>query len=139
MNCVVTREIVSIDHVAIKVVDIERSLRFYHDQLGLPICDYDRFVDGELPFVSLTVGGGQLVLYPKRGSDIAIDDKEHVCLVIRSASDDSQHALEDLVTDLVDGGITIEEKPKLKLGAIGVGWSVTVRDPDDRLVELKMY
>ena len=52
-----TIDVVDIDHVAIRVSDLDESLEFYRDLLGLETRDRDRFEDGEVPFVAVVAGG----------------------------------------------------------------------------------
>ena len=40
--------VTGLDHVAVSSGDLERSLRFYHDLLGLPIRDQGETSDGEI-------------------------------------------------------------------------------------------
>ena len=35
-------DVVDLDHVAVRVTDLDRALEFYHDFLGLPVRDRDR-------------------------------------------------------------------------------------------------
>lgn len=134
-----TRDSINFDHVAITVSDVERSMRFYHDRLGLPVCDDVRAASGDLPFVSLAVGNGLLALYPRERSEVAVDDTEHICLALPSDAEGARQALENVVSEFSSAGIEVEGEPKRKYGAEGMGWSLTVRDPDGRMVELKVY
>ncbi|MDX1745727.1 MAG: VOC family protein, partial [Halobacteriales archaeon] len=52
-----TLEVVDIDHIALRVSDIDEALAFYHDTLGLPVRDQDKFAAGDLPFVAVVAGG----------------------------------------------------------------------------------
>lgn len=131
-------EVTDLDHVAIRVSDIDRALEFYHDLLGLPIRDRERFEAGEVPFVAVVAGGRHLHLV---STDEPFDaDGEHVCLLVRSADTDSREAIDDLLDDLREAGVEIEDgEPYERFGAYGRDWAAYVRDPDGRRVELKPH
>ncbi len=131
-------DIVDLDHVAIRVTDIDRALAFYHDLLGLPIRDRDRFADDEVPFVAVVAGGRHIHLVPtEEPIDVA---GEHLCLLVRSADMDSRAELESLLETVEDAGYEAEaDEPKKRYGAYGRDWAAYVRDPDGRRVELKTH
>lgn len=131
-------EVSDIDHVAIRVGDIDHSLDFYHDLLGLPIRDREKFASDELPFVAVVAGGRHLHLVP---TDEEFDvDGEHVCLLFRSDETDSREAIEDFLDELREASVEVEDgEPRERLGAYGRDWAAYVRDPDGRRVELKFH
>lgn len=131
-------EVSDLDHVAIRVGDIDRALDFYHDLLGLPIRDREKFENDELPFVAVVAGGRHLHLVP---TDEEFDaDGEHVCLLFRSDDTDTREAMEDFLDRLREAGVEVEDgEPRERLGAYGRDWAAYVRDPDGRRVELKFH
>lgn len=131
-------DVVDMDHVAIRVSDLDRALGFYRDLLGLPVRDRERYEAGEVPYVAVVAGGRHLHLVP---TDEPFDpDGEHVCLLVRSAEVDSREELEALLDDLRERGVEIEEgEPYRRYGAYGRAWAAYVRDPDGRRVELKLH
>jgi len=131
-------DVVDIDHVAIRVTDLDRALDFYHDLLGLSVRDRDRFAAGEVPYVAVVAGGRQIHLVP---TDEPIDvGGEHVCLLVRSETVDAKADLESLLEALTENGIEVESgEPRTRYGAYGRAWAAYVRDPDGRRVELKMH
>jgi catechol 2,3-dioxygenase-like lactoylglutathione lyase family enzyme len=131
-------DIVDIDHVAIRVTDLDRALAFYHDLLGLPMRDRKRYEAGEVPYVAVVAGGRHIHLVP---TDEEIDvGGEHICLLVRSDDVNSQGELEDLLAELRDEGIEVEDgEPYKRYGAYGRAWAAYVRDPDGRRVELKLH
>jgi glyoxylase I family protein len=131
-------DVVDIDHVAIRVSDLDSALSFYHDLLDLPIRDRDRYEAGEVPFVAVAAGGRHIHLVP---TDEEIDvSGEHLCLLIRSDDVDSRDELDSLLDDLRSRGITVEEgEPVTRYGAYGRAWAAYVRDYDGRRVELKVH
>ena len=131
-------DVVDIDHVALRVSDIDNALSFYRDTLGMGVRDRDRFERGETPFVAVVAGGRQLHLVP---TDEEVDvGGEHVCLLLRSSERDTRAEAEALVSELRDAGYDVEDgEPHLRYGAYGYDPAVYVRDPDGRRVELKLH
>ena len=131
-------DVVDLDHVAVRVNDLDRALGFYHDLLELPVRDRERYRAGEVPYVAVVAGGRHIHLVP---TDEEIDvGGEHICLLLRSSSVDSRGELEDLLDRLRAEGIEIEDgEPYKRYGAYGRAWAAYVRDPDGRRVELKIH
>jgi catechol 2,3-dioxygenase-like lactoylglutathione lyase family enzyme len=131
-------DVVDMDHVAVRVRDIDRALAFYHDLLGMPVRDRERFEAGEVPYVAVVAGGRHLHLVP---SDDAVDvGGEHVCLLLRSDGTGTRAELDALLDDLRDAGVEVEAgEPHERYGAYGRDWAAYVRDPDGRRVELKLH
>lgn len=131
-------DVSDIDHVALRVGDIDEALGFYHGFLGLPIRDTDAFEAGDLPFATVVTGGRHLHLFPSDGPIETGND--HVCLLVRSDDTDTRAAMERLIGEIESAGYTVEDgEPEERLGAYGRDWAVYVRDPDGRLVELKLH
>ncbi len=131
-------EVTDIDHVALRVSDIDEALGFYHGVLGLPIRDRDKFEAGDLPFVAVVAGGRHLHLFPTE--DPIEPGNDHVCLLLRCNDVDTRAAMDSLLTDLDEAGVEVEpDEPVERLGAYGRDWAAYVRDPDGRIVELKLH
>ena len=132
-------DIVDIDHVAIRVTDLDRALAFYHGLLGLPVRDRERYDEDEVPYVAVVAGGRHLHLVPTDEDDIDVGG-EHVCLLVRSDDVDSRDELDALLERLRDHDIEVEDgEPRKRYGAYGRAWAAYVRDPDGRRVELKIH
>ena len=131
--------VTDLDHVAIRVTDLDAALGFYRDALGLEIRDRDRYEREALPFVSAVTGGRHLHLFPT--DDDAIDvGNDHVCLLVRTDETDTREAAERYLDDLRAAGVEVEpDEPRERLGAYGRDWAAYVRDPDGRVVELKFH
>jgi len=131
-------DVVDIDHVAIRVSDLNRALEFYSDLLDMETRDRDRYDAGEVPYVAVVAGGRHIHLVP---TDEEFDvGGEHLCLLVRSEHVDSRAELDALLDRLRDRGVTVESgEPYRRYGAYGRAWAAYVRDPDDRRVELKMH
>ena len=132
-------DIVDIDHIAIRVTDLDQSLEFYHGLLGLPVRDRERFDADEVPYIAVVAGGRHIHLVPTDGDEIEVGG-EHICLLVRSDDVESQQELEELLSSLREHGIEAEEgEPYKRYGAYGRAWAAYVRDPDGRRVELKIH
>jgi len=131
-------DVVDLDHVAIRVSDLDRALEFYHDLLGLEIRDRERFEDGAVPYVAVVAGGRHIHLVP---TDEPIDvGGEHLCLLLRSAEMETKDEIQELLAELREKGVTVEDgEPYKRYGAYGRDWAAYVRDPDGRRVELKLH
>ena len=131
-------DVVDLDHVAIRVSDLDRALSFYHDLLGMEIRDRERYEAEEVPYVAVVAGGRHVHLVPTDG-EIDVGG-EHICFLLRSSEVDSRKELEGLLDRLREEGVEVEEgEPYRRYGAYGRAWAAYVRDPDGRRVELKIH
>ena len=110
------------------VDDVERSVAWYHDVLGLEVLRLDEWRARRVPFPSVRVNEGTII-------DILAGDRtgtnlDHVCLVI---------APTDLGAVAASGRFDVVEGPATRWGARGDGTSLYVRDPDGNVVELRHY
>ncbi|WP_117590955.1 VOC family protein [Haloprofundus halophilus] len=130
--------VVDVDHVAIRVSDIDRALSFYRDLLGMEVRDRERFESGEVPYVAVVAGGRHVHLVPT-DDDIDVGG-EHICLLLRSNEMETEAEIETLLSELREEGVEVEEgEPYERYGAYGRDWAAYVRDPDGRRVELKLH
>jgi len=131
-------DVVDLDHVAIRVTDLEQSLAFYRDLLGMEVRDRERYANDEVPYVAVVAGGRHIHLIPDEGPiDVG---GEHICLMLRSAEMETGAEIEQFLEDLRAAGVDVEEgEPYRRYGAYGRDWAAYVRDPDGRRVELKLH
>jgi catechol 2,3-dioxygenase-like lactoylglutathione lyase family enzyme len=116
------------DHLVLNVADVERSLAWYTEMLGLDGVRVDAWRRREVPFPSVRVDDGtiiDLLAAPRSGTNV-----DHLCLVVDAADVDA-------VVD--DARFTVVDGPARRFGARGDGWSVYVLDPDGNTVELRTY
>ncbi|MBM3488466.1 MAG: VOC family protein [Alphaproteobacteria bacterium] len=127
--------IVELDHVVLRVVDVDRAKRFYCDMLG---CREERRLD-DFGIVQLRAGKALIDLVPlggflgRRGGRAAAADgrnMEHFCLRIDPFDERVIRAL------LAAHGVT-PDRVEERYGADGYGPSMYIRDPDGNVVELK--
>jgi catechol 2,3-dioxygenase-like lactoylglutathione lyase family enzyme len=124
-----------IDHVVLRVADLERSIGFYRDVLG---CAVERRLD-ELGLVQLRAGHSLIDLVdvdaPLGRSGGAAPgaqarNMDHVAIAIDDFDECAIRA--HLERHAVDA-----DETKRLYGAEGFGPSIYLRDPDDNRVELK--
>jgi catechol 2,3-dioxygenase-like lactoylglutathione lyase family enzyme len=130
------------DHLVLRCADVETTLAWYVDVLGLAPVRVDRWRAGEVPFPSVRVNDDTIIdlLAAGRpgqgtgGADAVIDvgdgRLDHLCLVVEPIDLEVLAAREDL--DVTEGPVT-------RFGARGDGRSVYLRDPDGATVELRYY
>ncbi len=126
--------VTALDHFVLRVRDLDRSVAFYRDALGLPIECLGEYRAGTRPFVSARIGGQLLDLVPDTTFDPALGGGGflHFCVRVRGGLD------ADVLPRVRAQGIeVIEDQPMVRLGATGYGPSIYVRDPDGYIVELK--
>jgi len=128
-------KVVDADHTNWRVKDLERSLGFYRDLLGLEPLGIEEYRRGERSLVSLRVTPTFILhLRPDPGFEPAFTGGyNHLALVVEGTSPEA------LAQRLADEGVEIEHRSKNVLGARGAGEALYVRDPDGYLLEFKLY
>ena len=117
--------ILGIDHVVIISHDVDRSLEFYCGVLGMKEV---RRVES-IGLVQLRAGASMVDIVPAKPSDSG-RNMDHFALRI------DPWEPEKIRNHLEVAGYN-SEKPALRVGAEGEGWSIYVQDPDGNTVELK--
>jgi catechol 2,3-dioxygenase-like lactoylglutathione lyase family enzyme len=120
--------VVALDHVVLNVTDVERSLAFYCDALGLVPERVDEWRRGEVLFPSVRVDAHtiiDLLAAPRTG-----ENSDHLCLVVEPT---------DLEAVKASGRFEVVDGPATRFGARGDGTSLYVKDPDGNTVELRYY
>jgi catechol 2,3-dioxygenase-like lactoylglutathione lyase family enzyme len=128
-------KITDADHTNWWVKDVERSLGFYRDVLGLEPFGLEAYERGEHPLVSLRVTPNFILhLRPDPTFEPApTGGYDHLALVVEDTTP------EELVENLEAAGVEIENRSENVIGARGPGQALYVRDPDGYLIELKFY
>ena len=120
--------VLEMDHIVLNCADVEATLAWYVDQLGLAPVRVDEWRRGKAPFPSVRVNPSTIVDLVE--GDSSAGRLDHFCLVI--APTDLGELARSGRFDVVDG-------PVSRFGARGDGMSLYVRDPDGGTVELRCY
>ena len=119
-------KILNLDHVVLKVADMERALAFYQDVLG---CREERRVES-IGLVQMRAGTSLIDLIAADRNPADAANMDHFALRIEPFE---EHGLRDhLKAHGVDAGETAQ-----RYGAEGSGPSIYITDPDGNVVELK--
>ena len=120
----------AVDHLVLVVADVERSVAWYRDVLGLEVLRFEAWKDGEVFFPSVRVDPSTII-------DLVVGDRgpgrgnvDHFCLVVEAT---------DLEAVRDGGSFDVVEGPVTRWGARGDATSLYVRDPDGNVVELRYY
>ena len=126
--------ILGLDHVAITVADVERTLAFYCRVLGAELLYEDFWRSGKMPVAILQVGGNRISVHDAAKpaaphAKTPCPGSEDFCFRWSGGIASAQKHLAGLGIELVEG-------PVPRPSADGSpGQSVYFRDPDDNLVE----
>ena len=131
-----TVAVCALDHIVLNVADVERSLHFYENVLGLAAERVDAWRRHEVGFPSVRVNAStiiDLVTAAEGGGLGAQPNLAHFCLVTDSPD------LNEATAALQTAGVAIETGPAVRSGARGNALSIYFRDPDHNLIELRTY
>src|SRR5262245_21303021 len=128
--------VTAMDHIVLNVHDIDRSLDFYTNVLGLSGERIEEFRRGEVGFPSVRINEGTLIdLMVDPGADPEATQRNlnHFCLVA------AQTDLAVVAGGLRDAGVTVTRDPVSRWGARGRATSIYLLDPDGNEVEIRCY
>jgi len=132
-------KISAMDHIVLNVPDVERSMAFYMQVLGLEPERLDQFRQGKVPFPSVRVSQDTVIdLFPMKPGETIPHDRgvlnlNHFTMVVDAAD------FEAFQKHLTENGVKIEEGPGRRWGARGYGLSVYFSDPDGNRIEVRCY
>jgi len=121
--------VVAFDHVVLRCADVEHTLGWYVDRLGLAPVRVDEWRRGDAPFPSVRVSDDTIIDLIE-GPAVEDGRLDHLCLVVEPLD---LHAL------IASGEFDVVEGPARRSGARGDGTSLYARDPDGLVVELRYY
>jgi len=121
--------VVGLDHIVLNVADVERSLAFYCDELGLEPLRVEAWRRGEVFFPSARIDAATLIDF--LGIERTGENANHVALVVADGT--------DLEAVAASGRFEVVDGPDQRFGARGDGTALYVRDPDGNTVELRSY
>ncbi len=123
--------VTGLDHIVLEVADVERSLAWYHEKLGMPLVRVEQWRQGGVPFPSVRIDSTTIIDFFAAHTDQPADGVlDHLCVVYEGP---------DLQALADDPGFDVLRGPVRVFGAQGHGHSVYVRDPDGVTVELRTY
>ncbi len=133
-------QITALDHIVLNVGDINRSLKFYTEVLGLQGERVDEFKAGKVGFPSVRINAATIIdLFPNKdhapagGGERTNGNLNHFCLVVENAE------FAGVIDHLKENQITIREGPVSRWGARGRATSVYFLDPDGNEIETRAY
>ena len=133
-------KIIELDHIVLNVGDIDRSLKFYTEVLGLKGERVDEFRAGKVSFPSVRITDQTIIdLFPSKdrasnsSSEQAVKNLNHFCLVVGADS------FSGIVDYLAENHVTVRQGPVSRWGAQGRATSVYFFDPDGNEIEIRCY
>ena len=127
----------NLDHIVLRVRDVDKSIRFYTEVLGLRPERLDEFEDNKVPFPSVRINDDTIIdLLPMKEMGSLGDsyhNQDHFCLVVQSTD------MTRLGDTLKTKGVEVKEGPVTRWGAQGNATSIYITDPDDNVIELRQY
>jgi catechol 2,3-dioxygenase-like lactoylglutathione lyase family enzyme len=132
--------IIELDHIVLNVGDIDRSLKFYTEVLGLKGERVDEFRTGKVSFPSVRITDQTIIdLFPSKdrasdsSSERVVKNLNHFCLVVGADS------FSGIVDYLAENHVTVRQGPVSRWGAQGRATSVYFFDPDGNEIEIRCY
>lgn len=125
--------VTELDHIVLRCHDVETTLTWYVDVLGLEPSRVDEWRRQEVFFPSVRINDHTIIDLLAAAPDGTVGDAghlDHLCLVIEPV--DFGDVIASGVFEVVDG-------PGTRFGARGDATSLYVRDPDGAVVELRYY
>ncbi len=119
---------VALDHLVLVVNDVERTLAWYQEHLGLASVRVDEWRAGRVPFPSLRVTADTIIdlIAGPPGERGHLD---HLCFVVTGDELDALRGAPGIVID-AEGE---------RFGARGNAYSIYTSDPDGLTVEIRAY
>lgn len=122
---------IGFDHVVFRVTDLQKTVDFYKDVLGLRV---ERIFD-RIGLHQVRCGRNLIDLVPVPAGQTLPDPAnrgiEHLCLFVEGD-------LDEIIAALKANGVPISMGPMEVYGATGFGTSVYIKDPDGYELELKV-
>ena len=130
-------KITEMDHIVLRVKNVDVSLEFYTETLGLKAERVDEWKRGDVRFPSARLNDDTIIDF--FGSDQrpiskdGVRNQDHFCMVIEPTD------MNGLKSNFEAIGVEIQAGPGKRWGSHGDGISLYVYDPDDNVVELRHY
>ena len=123
-----------IDHVVITVKDLNKTIDFYTNILGMKLEEFSSSLDDDQIRYAMSFGYQKINIHEEKKpiKPNALNPSSgsmDICFI-------SKNKINDWVHHLVKKGINIEIGPERKTGALGPILSIYIRDPDFNLIEI---
>lgn len=145
-----------IEHVALRVTDIDRSITFYRDIMGFKPVGRRLIAGGEIDQIAFRVGEDILVLFhspnfEKADGDPGFDSRQISDYVAGKGNRKWRGGMDHIAFSMPEEeyraviervkkhGVHIHRGEEKNLGAFGVGYATYFYDPDNIEVEIKRY
>ena len=130
-------KITEMDHIVLRTKDVEKSLSFYTDVLGMQPERVEIWRAGEVRFPSARLNDDTIIdFFASDQEPIAKDgvrNQDHFCMVIEPQD------MDELRDKFEAMEVEIQTGPGKRWGSHGDGISLYIYDPDDNVVELRHY
>lgn len=123
---------IAMDHIVLRCVDVDATLAWYCETVGLTPVRLDEWRAGTAPFPSARISRDTIIDFIGRDDEPpgGAESLDHLCIVIEPV---------DIDEVARSGRFEVVDGPDRRYGARGDGTSLYVRDPDGVTVELRHY
>ncbi len=118
----------TLDHIVLEIKNLEASLNFYHQLLGMETVRLDSYYAGTAPFPSVKIGNTLIDLFVTDSPQVGLN---HFCVEV-------SNPIAEILGELKQHDIAYENLGQ-RFGALGEGTSVYIKDPDGYTVEIRTY
>ena len=131
-------KVVEMDHIVIRVKDVEGAIQFYTEVLGLAPHRVDEYRAGEVPFPCARINEHTIIDLKPWPDDEPVGDGrrnlDHYCLAIEPID------MAQLAGDLRSQGVNVtSDAPGQRSGARGMATSIYITDWEGNQIELRHY
>ena len=124
-----------LDHVGVKVTDLDRSIEFYHELFGFEMVDRRMLGNSKVEAAAMQVGGSILFLLNAPGftshAPEEVGGVDHFCLTF------SDTEFRDILGRMKTMGVKLEGGVAPRTGATGRSDSQYIFDLDNNRIEVK--
>ncbi|EAB5737615.1 VOC family protein [Salmonella enterica subsp. enterica] len=120
-----------IDHLVLTVSDISTTIRFYEEVLGFSAVTFKQNRKA-LIFGAQKINLHQQEMEFEPKASRPTPGSADLCFITSTP-------INDVVSEILQAGISIVEGPVERTGATGEIMSIYIRDPDENLIEISQY